>query len=87
MRAFPDHGRVIAMNRPHDVGVPALETAHRQWPERAKVNHLVTRGVGVRQHAREALVAGSEFVKLIASIRPRGKPFHPGIWFLARIMR
>ena len=54
------------MDRPDDVGVPALEATLCQWPQGAKVNHFMTRGIGVWQHAREALVAGSEFVKLIA---------------------
>src|SRR5437762_6709046 len=66
MCPLPDHGRVVPMDRPDDVGVPALEATHCQWPQGAKVNHFMTRGVGVRQHAREALVAGLEFVKLIA---------------------
>ena len=54
------------MDRPDEVGVPALEATQCQWPQDAKVNHFMTRGIGVWQHAREALVAGSEFVKLIA---------------------
>ena len=54
------------MDRPDDVGVPALEATQRQWPQGAKVNHFMTRGIGVWQHAREALVACSEFVKFIA---------------------
>src|SRR4030095_8605717 len=54
------------MDRPDDVGVPALESTHCQWPQGAKVNHFMTRGIGVGKHTREALVAGSEFVKLIA---------------------
>jgi hypothetical protein len=35
------------MDRPDDIGIPALETAHCQWPESAKVNHFMTRGIGV----------------------------------------
>ena len=66
MCPLPDHGRVVAMDRPDDVGVPALEATHCQWPQGAKVNHFMTSGIGVWKHAREALVAGSEFVKLIA---------------------
>ena len=31
-----------------------------------KINHFMTRAFGVCKHAREALVAGSEFVKLFA---------------------
>src|SRR6266850_7476929 len=66
MCSLPDHGRVIAMDGPDDVGVPALEATHCQWPQGAKVNHFMTGGIGVWQHVRETLVAGSEFVKLIA---------------------
>src|SRR5438034_4347789 len=66
MCPVPDHGRVIAMDRPDDVGVPALEATLCQWPQGAKVNHFMTRRIRVCQHAREALVAGLEFVKLIA---------------------
>jgi hypothetical protein len=47
MCAFPDHGRVIAMDRPEDVGVPGLEPTHCQWPQRAKVNHFMTGGIGI----------------------------------------
>jgi hypothetical protein len=54
------------MDRPDDVGVPALEATQCQWSQDAKVNHFMTRGIGGWQHAREALVAGSEFVKLFA---------------------
>jgi hypothetical protein len=54
------------MDRPHDVGVPGLEATHCQWPQGMKVNHFMTRGIGAGKHAREALVAGSEFIKLIA---------------------
>jgi hypothetical protein len=35
------------MDRPDDVGVPALEATHRQWPQGAKVNHFMTRGIRV----------------------------------------
>jgi hypothetical protein len=35
MCPLPDHGRVIAMDRPDDVGVPALEATHCQWPQGA----------------------------------------------------
>src|SRR5262245_51473959 len=66
MCSLPDHGRVIAMDSPDDVRVPALEATECQLPQGAKVNHFMTRGIGVWQHARETLVAGSQFVKLIA---------------------
>jgi hypothetical protein len=35
------------MDRPDDIGVPALEAAHCQGPQGAKVNHFMTRGLGV----------------------------------------
>ena len=54
------------MDRPDDVGVPALEATQCQWPQGAKVYHFMTRGIGVWKHVREALVAGLEFVDLIA---------------------
>src|SRR5215207_8431380 len=66
MRPLPDHGRVVAVDCPHDVGVPALETTHRQWSEGAKVDHFMARGIDVRKYAREALVPGFEFVELVA---------------------
>jgi hypothetical protein len=47
MPAVPDHNRVIAMNRPDQIGVPALEASHRQRPQRAQVDHFVTGRVGV----------------------------------------
>src|ERR1041385_4575400 len=53
------------MNRPYHVGVPTLETAHREWPQRAKIDHFVAGGIGVWKNAREALVARPEFVELI----------------------
>jgi hypothetical protein len=42
-----NHGHIIAMDRPDDVGVPALEATHRQGPQGAKVDHFMTRGIGV----------------------------------------
>src|SRR5437762_7483575 len=66
MCPLPDHGRIIAVDRSDQVGVPGIESTHRPWPESAKVDHLVTRGSSVRKHARKALVAGPEFVELIA---------------------
>ena len=65
MCASPDHGRVIAVDRADDVGVPALEATHCEWPQGAKVDHFMTRRIGAWQHARESLVARLEFVKLI----------------------
>jgi len=47
MCPLPDHGRVVPMDRPDDVGVPALEATHCQWPQSAKVNHFMTGGMGV----------------------------------------
>jgi hypothetical protein len=35
------------MDRPDDVGVPALEATHCQWPQGAKVNHFMTRGIRI----------------------------------------
>src|SRR5829696_4065046 len=62
------------MDRPDDVGVPALEAAHGQWPEGTKVDHFMTGGIGVREHAGEALVAGSELVELVARDGGEGPP-------------
>src|SRR5215475_12251544 len=66
MCPLPDHGRAIAMDRPDAVGDPALKATQRQWPQDAKVTHFMTRGIGAWKHAREALVAGFEFVILFA---------------------
>src|SRR2546427_9949711 len=74
MRPLPNHGRVIAMDRADDVWVPALETSHGQWAQRAQVDDFMTRGIGVGQDAREALVAGAEFVELIARDRSEAPP-------------
>src|SRR5919197_3045839 len=65
-RTLPDHRRVIPVDRADDIRIPAVEAAHRQRPERTQVNHFMTRGSGIGKHAREALVAGREFVELIA---------------------
>src|SRR5918993_2469690 len=70
MCRLPDHGRVIAIDRLDDIGVPTLEATHCQWPQSAEVEHLMTRGIGVWQHAREACVASSEVVKIIGCDRP-----------------
>src|SRR6267143_6112497 len=75
MCPLPDQSRVIAMDRPDDVGVPALEATHCQWPQGAKVNHFMTGGIGVGKHARETLVAGLEFVKLIAGDGDEAPPW------------
>src|ERR1051325_6121717 len=75
MCSLPNHRRVVAMDGAHDVGVPTVQTTHCEWPQRAKVNHFMTRGIGVRKHAREALVAGLEFVKLIARDRDEAPPW------------
>src|SRR5688572_9233712 len=66
MCPLPDHGRVIAMDHPDDVGVPAIEGTDCQWRQGVQVNDFMTGGIGVCQYARETLVAGPEFVKLIA---------------------
>src|SRR5207247_10018524 len=62
------------MDRADDVWVPALETSHGQWPQCAQVDDFMTRGIGVGQDAREALVAGAEFVELIARDRSEAPP-------------
>ena len=57
------------MDRPDDVGVPGLEATHRQRAQGTKVDHFMTGGIRVREHAREALVAGAELVELVARHR------------------
>src|SRR5215204_5590204 len=65
MCRLPDDRSIIAIDRPDDVGVPTLETAHCQWPQGAKVDHFMTRGIGVWQHACEAPVTCSEVVIVV----------------------
>ena len=52
MCSLPYNGHVIAMDRPDDVSVPALEATHGQGPQGAEVDHFMTRGIDVREHAR-----------------------------------
>ena len=68
------------MDRPNDVGIPAFEATDGQGPQGPKVEHLVSRGIRIGQHAREALIAGPEFVNGIARDRasPRGGLTGPG---------
>src|SRR4051812_13525214 len=74
MSAIPDHRHVKAMDRPNKVRVPGLEATHCEWPQGAKVNHFMIRGIGLWQHPRETLVAGPEFVKVIARDGDEGPP-------------
>src|SRR2546423_1864880 len=74
MCPLPDHGRIIAVDRSNHIGVPGIESTYRPRPESAKVDHLVTRGSSVRKDARNALVAGAEFVELIARDRDEAPP-------------
>src|SRR2546425_7554510 len=62
------------MDRADDVWVPALEPSYGQWPQRGQVDDFMTGGIGVGQDAREALVAGAEFVELIARDRSEAPP-------------
>src|SRR2546423_8917005 len=66
MCTLPDHERVIAMDRPNDGGIPALEATHCQAPQGPKVDHFMTSGIRIGKYARETLIAGSEFVELVA---------------------
>src|ERR1043166_8345236 len=77
MCTLPDHDRVIAIDRPNDVGIPALEATHRQAPQRPQVDHFMTSGIRTCQYAREALIAGAEFVNRIARDGTEAPPW-PG---------
>jgi hypothetical protein len=47
MCALPDNDRVIAMDRPNDVGIPALEATHGQAPQGPQVDHFMARGIRI----------------------------------------
>src|SRR5215510_1108010 len=72
--------RVIAMDRAHDVRVPAVDAAHGQRPQRTKIKHFMTRGIGLGQDAHETLVAGTEFVELIARNGGEASPWSGRRW-------
>jgi hypothetical protein len=47
MPPLPDHDRVIAVDRPNDVGVPALEAAHGQASQGPQVDHFMASGIHI----------------------------------------
>jgi hypothetical protein len=49
MCTFPDHDGVVAMDRPNEVGIPALEATDSHGPQGSKVDHFMTRGVCIGQ--------------------------------------
>jgi len=75
------------MDRPNDVGIPALEATHGQAPQGPKVDHFMTSGIRIGKRARETLIAGAEFVNRITSRNepPKQRPRMGAVEFKSRL--